>query len=166
MKKYAFTGQTMQFEGHTLRRIRYLRDVGVMIRKGDTGGWLEGEHNLSHDGDSYVAHEGKVFGNARIEGKSVIGNHAVVKDNAQIKGNSTVYADSVVGADTIIVDSEISGHSMIFFYKDSNEELKHNLFKSKISGNSIIEATGKIEYCNFRNVELEGYLYLKHEYKR
>lgn len=63
MKKYKFTGQTMEFEGVTLRRIRYISN-GRYFNKGGLGGWIEGKHNLSHEGDCAVLLNAKVFGNA------------------------------------------------------------------------------------------------------
>ena len=46
-KKYEFTGETKEVEGHTLRRIRALRTItdpnvyGWEISSGRTGGWIE-----------------------------------------------------------------------------------------------------------------------------
>lgn len=44
--KYEFTGETKRVNGVTLHRIRALKDFGE-IRKGDIGGWIEAERNLS-----------------------------------------------------------------------------------------------------------------------
>lgn len=56
VKKYEFTGETKvieDFYGQTrlLRRIRAICDFG-RIKKGELGGWIENEKNLSHDGES------------------------------------------------------------------------------------------------------------------
>lgn len=45
-RKYEFTEESKEFEGHTLRRIRYLVDIYPYIKKGDVGGSIEGENNL------------------------------------------------------------------------------------------------------------------------
>jgi len=42
--KYEFTGETMNYECHTLHRIRWISD-------GEIGGWIEKEENLSQDGN-------------------------------------------------------------------------------------------------------------------
>ena len=49
-KKYEFTGETkVNDDGVTLHRIRALRDTWY-CKKGDLGGWIEKEENLSHEG--------------------------------------------------------------------------------------------------------------------
>jgi len=46
-----------------LRRIRALRDIPARgVRANDLGGWVAGEHSLSHDGYAWV------FGNAQVFG--------------------------------------------------------------------------------------------------
>lgn len=53
-KKYEFTGETLEYEGRTLHRIRALKDFGN-VKAGDVGGWVETEANLSHDGNTRVS---------------------------------------------------------------------------------------------------------------
>ena len=43
-KKYEFTGETMEFDGHTLHGIRN-------INTNELGGWIESEKNLSQEDD-------------------------------------------------------------------------------------------------------------------
>ena len=56
-KKYEFTGETLEHEGRTLKRIRRLSD-------GKLGGWIESEDNLSHYGGAWVCGEAKGCGDA------------------------------------------------------------------------------------------------------
>ena len=42
--KYEFTDETMNYDGHTLHRIRHLSDDKL-------GGWIEKEENLSQEGN-------------------------------------------------------------------------------------------------------------------
>lgn len=84
-KKYAFTGETKQVAGHTLHRIRAVRDVGTHVKKGDLGGWIESEKNLSQGGDCWVGDEACVYGRAEVYG------HAEVLDNARVYGDAWVY---------------------------------------------------------------------------
>lgn len=51
--KFEFTGETKTVLGHTLQRIRALRSFGN-VNKGDFGGWIEKEENLSHDRNAAV----------------------------------------------------------------------------------------------------------------
>ena len=48
--------------GHTVYQIRALQDFGD-VKKGDLGGCLESENNLSHDGNCWIYPNSVVFGN-------------------------------------------------------------------------------------------------------
>ena len=96
-KKYEFTGKTkeidvMRFnriETITLHQIRAIRDFGN-IMKGDVGGWVEDESNLSHDGYCWVHDDAKVYGKARVY------ENAQVYDNATVRGAARVYGSALV----------------------------------------------------------------------
>lgn len=63
MKKYEFTGETKVIAGVTLKRIRALISFGFIV-KGEIGGFIESEKNLSHDGNARVTGNAMVTGNA------------------------------------------------------------------------------------------------------
>lgn len=51
IKKYELTNETITLKnGVVLHRIRALKSFGVVVTKGDLGGWIEKEDNLSHNG--------------------------------------------------------------------------------------------------------------------
>jgi len=59
-KKYEFTGETINVNGHELHQIRYLTDIYTIgdfgkpsriLSEGEIGGWIEREENLSQDGE-------------------------------------------------------------------------------------------------------------------
>ena len=52
-KKYEFTNKTIKIAGHTLHRIRAVRDFGD-VKAGDLGGFIEKEDNLSHEGNVWT----------------------------------------------------------------------------------------------------------------
>lgn len=54
MKKYEFTGETKVVNGTTLKRIRALVSFGDVV-KGEVGGFIKDEKNLSHNGNAWVA---------------------------------------------------------------------------------------------------------------
>lgn len=60
--KYEFTGETKVVFGVTLQQIRAISDFGN-IGKGDVGGWIDSERNLSQKGNAWVS------GNAEVSGK-------------------------------------------------------------------------------------------------
>ena len=71
-------------------RIKALKSFGN-VKKGDLGGFVEGYHNLSQDGNCW------------IYGGSICCNNAKVSDNAKLKGFSTMIDDSVL-SDNAVVD--------------------------------------------------------------
>lgn len=67
MKKYEFTGEVKVVFGVTLHRIRAAVSFGIVI-KGELGGWIEKEENLSQNGNAWVCGNAWVYGNARVCG--------------------------------------------------------------------------------------------------
>ena len=76
-------------------RVKALRDFSD-VKKGEVGGYVKGEHNLSHEGDCWV-YEGakvseyadvygdaKVYGYAKVSGDIVVSGYVVVSRNEQI----------------------------------------------------------------------------------
>jgi len=73
-KKYEFTGETIKHDNRTLKRIRRLSD-------GLIGGFIESEHNLSHNGNAQVSDNAQVFGDA------------LVSDDAKVFGDTQIYGN-------------------------------------------------------------------------
>ena len=70
-KKYKLTDETFPLIGHTLYRIEALKDFSD-VKKGDKGGFVESEDNLSQDGDCWVYGTAKVYGNAKVHGNALL----------------------------------------------------------------------------------------------
>lgn len=106
----------IQMGGVPLYRIRSLRDFRD-VKKGDLGGYIDSENNLSHDGDCWVYDTSRVLGaahihdNARIHGCSYIGGCADIFENAYVYGGLPVYRNV-----HIFGQSRICGHSRISGY--------------------------------------------------
>lgn len=116
-----------------LYRVKALKSFGD-VNKGDLGGFIEKESNLSHDGNCWVYNDAKVFENAmvfgianiqnfagvnadaKVYGAAIISDYAFVSDDAEVFDNArvrngavivdhaTVRGDSVVKDDVIIED--------------------------------------------------------------
>lgn len=86
MKKYELTNETKLCYGRTLHRIVALRYFDS-VKKGDKGGWIETEENLSHEGKCWVYDEAKVFENAKVCGNAVVCGNAEVGGDAEIYNN-------------------------------------------------------------------------------
>ena len=95
-KKYKLTDETINVNGKTLYRIKSLKDFGN-VKKGDKGGFVEKEENLSQSGDCWVYDNAKVYNNAKvfdyadIYGNAEIFGNAIVSGNARVYGNAKVY---------------------------------------------------------------------------
>lgn len=133
MKKYEFTGETITDNGKVLHRIRAVRNFNG-VKKGQLGGYVEREDNLSHDGEAWVGDNARVyenavvFDNARVYGNAVVCDNAKVFRNAQvfgnarISGNSWVYGSAWVGGNTETHGTWIFGNARI----SSDKDLKEN----------------------------------------
>ena len=80
-KKYELTDETIQHNGRTLYRIRALTNVCDGVKKGDLGGYVEKESNLSHEGRCWIFDDAKVYDDAEIIDNAKVYNNAQVYDN-------------------------------------------------------------------------------------
>ena len=114
MKKYKLTEETIIVNGRTLYRIEALRDFAY-IKKGDKGGFVEKENNLSQYGDSWVDDDAKVFGNAQVCGNARIYGNAIVRDNAQVYGHASVRGNAeVYGHADICGDAQVYDEAKVY----------------------------------------------------
>ena len=102
-KKYKLTEETINVNGITLYRIEALKDFGN-VKKGDKGGFIEKENNLSQSGDCWVYGNAKVYNNAKVFDNADIYGNAEVYDNATISGNAKVYGNAVICGNTKVCD--------------------------------------------------------------
>ena len=94
-KKYKLTDETINLNGATLYRIEALKDFGE-IKKGDKGGFIASENNLSHEGNAWVSDDACVYGSACVYGDACVFGCACVYDNALVSGNGQVYGNARV----------------------------------------------------------------------
>ena len=93
MKKYELTDETIDVSGTTLHRIKALKDFGN-VKKGELGGYVESERNLSQEGNCWVCGNAKVCGDAEVYGNAKVYGNAWVYGNAEVCGNARVYGDA------------------------------------------------------------------------
>lgn len=79
------------------------------VKKGDKGGFIEKESNLSQYGNAWVYNNAKVHGNAKVTENAQIRDNAMVCNNAVVCGNAKVF-DRAIVCDT----STICGNAHIF----------------------------------------------------
>ena len=68
-KKYKLTDETININGRTLYRIEALKDFND-VKKGDKGGFVEKEENLSQISDCWVYGDAMVYNNAMVYGNA------------------------------------------------------------------------------------------------
>ena len=114
MRKFELTNEYITiFPGRKLFRIRALIDFGK-VKKGETGGFVEKEENLSHKGNAWVFDNAWVSDNACVGGDAWVCGKAQVYGNAQILDNARVYDNVQVCGDARVVGSaKVSGYTYV-----------------------------------------------------
>ena len=97
-KKFELTKETNKVGGVTLFRIRALVDL-KFCKKGELGGWIESEKNLSVSGNAWVSGDARVFGNACVYGNARVYGNAWVYGYARVYGYAWVYDNAWVCGD-------------------------------------------------------------------
>ena len=147
MKKYELTNETKTLaDGTVLHRIRALRDIPRFgVKAGELGGFVEGENNLSQDGDAWVSGNAKVYGEAKVLDNAKVFGKAWVSDNAggsgsvgvsgkaKVSGNACVYGNARVYG-----NAWVSGDVCVY----GNAEVYGN---AKVSGNAEVSGDAKVE---------------------
>ena len=153
-KKYKLTDETINVNGKTLYRIKSLKDFGN-VKKGDKGGFIEKECNLSQSGDCWVYDNAKVYNNAKvfdyadIYGNAEIFGNAIVSGKARVYGNAKVYHYAMVYDDAEVCDNAIiSGNAEV--YHDAAVYGNARVFgNAEICGKA--EIANDLDYIVFKN---------------
>ena len=153
-KKYKLTEETINVGGTALYRIEALRDFGD-VKKGDKGGFIEKESNLSQSGDCWVYDDAKVYSssivygdakvcdNARVYDNAIVTDHAKVYNNAMVYGYARVYANANIYGDALVHGkANVSGNAMVC----DNTKIFGN---AEVYDDAIIESTS--DYIVFKN---------------
>ena len=137
-------------------RIKALKDfqliTGEVVRKGDLGGLVEGEHTLSQEGNCWIEFEARAFGDSKVIDNSVLKDYSVARDNATVSGNA-VMKDYSVARDNATVsgnavmkgnswtrdNSTVSGNAVM-----KDRSMAYN--SSIITGNAVLQAEQHIKY--------------------
>ena len=101
MKKYELSNEKVEHYEFTVYRVRALRDFGD-VKKGDLGGFIEDEFNLSQEGDCWL------YGDS-----TCAKDYAVVSGNAKIYDGTTLTGDVEISGDVSIYSSSISDNISI-----------------------------------------------------
>ena len=123
-------------------RIIALKDFSD-VKKGDKGGLIEKEENLSQEGDCWVYEDAWIYGNAvisdnakiyekasvggiaRVFGSACVYGYATVCDNVRVYGNARIYGKALVhGIVNVYENAEIYGKASVERYAEIFGEAK------------------------------------------
>ena len=173
-KKYKLTQENIDFLGRTLYRIEALKDFDK-VKKGDMGGYVESEKNLSQEGncwiydnavvfdsayvcgdakvcdnaqvfgDARVYDNARVFGNAEVWNNALVDDNALVYDNAKVFGNAQVYSDAQIFGNAEVADYVEIGDNAIIC---DNAQVFGNAIvfgNARICGKAIVSGNAEIK---------------------
>ena len=142
-KKYKLTEESINYFGKTLYRIEALKDFDI-VKKGDKGGYVESEENLSQEEDCWISDNAKVFdsavvsGNAKVYGNAKVCGNTKVFGDAYVYGNALVYNNAVIyGKAEVFSDAVVYDKVRVFddaFVYDNAEVFGH----AKVYGNAKV----------------------------
>lgn len=114
-KKYRLLeNDTKVVGGKTLYRIEALRDFAD-VQKGDKGGYVESEENLSHEGNCWVYDNAWVYGYARVYGNAQVYGNARVYGGAQVYGDACVFDNAQVYGNARVYDNAwVAGNAQVY----------------------------------------------------
>ena len=162
-KKYKLSNITMKFEGRTLYRVIALKDF-ANVKKGDLGGWVSSEDNLSHYGNCWVYNNAMCMDNSRMfdnskmyNGSRMFGNSRMHDDSIMFN-NSTMYGSSGMNGNSKMHDNTIMcGHSRMY---DNSRMCNNSILKGndKLYGKLVSRVEEFIEINNKKGRIVTGVL--------
>jgi hypothetical protein len=147
--KYKLTDVTKTHFGVKLFQIEALVSFGL-VKKGDKGGWIEKEENLSKERNAWVSGDALVFGNALVSGDAWVFGNAEVSGDAWVFGNAEVSGNALVSGNAWVYgNARVSGEfklsaGFFFGWRETNQEL--TFIKNPDSNELIGKGDVKVEY--------------------
>jgi serine acetyltransferase len=131
MKKFKLTKETKEVYGITLYRIKSLRTFSD-VKKGDLGGFVETESNLSHRNDAWIYDDAQVYNNAHVSCNARVSGNACICDNAWVSGDAVVCDNALVaGRARVHLNAKVYDNASIY----GNASVYGN---SKVFGNACV----------------------------
>ena len=126
-----------------LYRIKALKDF-YDVKKGDIGGYIQSENNLSQLDDCWIYDDAKVYDNAFVMGNARVHNNAKVYDNAFVMGNAIVCGNARVRNNAQVCDNAIVRDNVQVW---DNARVCDNAKiggKARIEGYTVIQGNAQI----------------------
>lgn len=100
-KKYRLTDETIRFNGVKLYRIEALKHFGY-VNKGDKGGFVQSEENLSQFGNCWIYQDAKVFNNGYLCRDAVCMDNSMIYEDAMVIGDPVISGTSIVRGNAVV----------------------------------------------------------------
>lgn len=110
--KYKLTTNKIDVFQRTLYRIEATTDFGD-VKKGQLGGYVESESNLSQRGECWIYDNAMVFDAARVYGDAKIYDEACIFAKAHVYGTSIVKGKANILDNVRIADSFVGDEAMV-----------------------------------------------------
>lgn len=143
-RKYYLTGETKRTtDDRVLRRIRAARDIPeIGVKKGDLGGFIEKDWNLSHAGTCWI--HSYDYGDGELEGEAMVYGSARVIEDAQIYDHSKVFGSALVSGHAALFD-----YACVFDYTRVFDDAKIAKYaqiygKSQVFGSATVTGFSKV----------------------
>ncbi|MDX9692493.1 MAG: hypothetical protein RBT45_08550 [Acholeplasmataceae bacterium] len=132
-KKYELIDVGDKYNGNTkVYRVKALRDFGF-VKKGEVGGFIENEDNLSHKGNCWVYDDAYVIDKAKVYEDAIVATNAWVFDNAEVYGNAKVSGDAF-----IYHHAKVFGDAKVYDYG--------RVYNSaQVFGNAIVHGNARVK---------------------
>ena len=140
-KKYRLTDETIEFNGVKLYRIEALKDFGC-VKKGDKGGFVQSEKNLSQLENCWIFDDSKAIGNSHVYQNAVLLSNSIICDNAFATGFSWIFGHSIV-----CEKATITHNARIYFnsFICGNSYVSGNAMLTESRVDGVSEVTGNAE---------------------
>ena len=102
-KKYKLTKIITKLPcGIILHRIRALRDIRPGVKKGDLGGRIQTENNLSQRNTCWIYAEAMCYNYGKVMKKAILYDHAAVYDTAILTDEAKIGGTTIMRGNTVI----------------------------------------------------------------
>ena len=153
MKKYELvTNDTINLaDGTILYRIKALKSFND-IGKGDLGGYVATEDNLSHEGYCWIYQSGKVYGeaivsdNAVVCGEAEVFDFATVKDSAIVTDHAHVYGHATIAGNAFLEDRAMAyNHVTIRDTATLSSDAQVYVDNTVVCGNAMLNHNAEVK---------------------
>ena len=150
MNKKFYLGHTITIgSSKVLHQIIAAKDIKCskgIIKRGDLGGYIEKEKNLSQEGNCWIYPDARIYDNVNVCGNAVI-------DSSCVYGDARIYDNTMISSSEISDMAIISGSSII-----SNSIIFHDaIIEDSYVQDAFIGTAGMITSLNdYINIFIDG----------